>query len=338
MSNEIFYVTGGAGFIGRHFNNLIDEKRVKNIDLRDQKVVPNQVKGDVRKIQDIRDSIGESNIIVHLAASHYDFEKDYFETNVGGTKNLLKVATEKNIDRFIYFSSVAVYGQSEEVADEDTNPIPDNDYGRSKVEAENLILEWAQQKPERKVLFIRPAVVFGPHNYGNLFNLTRNIDRGINFHIGKKPVIKSLAYVENLVEATYFLIQNMKEKSQVYNYVDKPQLTNVEISNTISKAFGQRKSITIFYPLALLLGYTFDLIGKFIDKEMMISVKRVKKFCTPTHFKAEKVFETGFTPRYNTESALTHTTKWFDENREEWGKEHEMLKKLFQKNYGITIE
>ncbi|MEX0844992.1 MAG: NAD-dependent epimerase/dehydratase family protein, partial [Balneolaceae bacterium] len=337
-SSDIYYVTGGAGFIGRHFNNLLDEGNVTNIDIRVQKVVPNQVYGDIRKIQDIRNSIGDANIIVHLAAAHYDFEKDYFATNVEGTKNLLKVADEQNIDRFVFYSSVAVYGQNEEPAHEGTAPNPDNDYGRSKLEAEKLIKEWAEQKPERKVLFIRPAVVFGPHNFGNLFNLTRNIDRGLNFHIGRKPVIKSLAYVENLVEATHYLIHNMTEKSQTFNYVDNPQLTNFDISNNISAAFGQRKSLTISYPLALLLGYFFDLIGKFIDKELMISVKRVKKFCTPTHFNADKVFETGFKPRFTTVRALEYTTRWYIENREVWTKEHEMLKKLFRKNYGITIE
>lgn len=338
MSSDKYYITGGAGFIGRHFNSLLTEDQVINIDLRIQRVVENQILGDIRNEQDIRDSISDSNIIIHLAASHYDFEKDYFETNVKATKKLLDIAGELNINRFVFYSSVAVYGTQSGPADEDSELTPDNDYGKSKLEAEKLVKDWVSEKPERKALIIRPSVIFGPHNFGNLFNLTRNLIRGTNFQIGNEPVIKSIAYVENLVEATRFLIQRMDNGVQIFNYVDEPQLSNFEISNIIGDTLGKKRSFKLPYSIALLLGYAFDAVGKIAGKELLISVRRVKKFCTATHFLASKIREAGFKPRYTSKEGLVSTTQWIKENKPEWEKEHEQLKKLFKSNYGITIE
>lgn len=338
MEKNKYYITGGAGFIGRHLNRLLGEEDVVNVDLRTHHVVRNQIVSDIRDKKNIENTIGDSNIIVHLAASHYDFEKDYNTTNVEATKHLLEVAEQKKINRFVFFSSVAVYGSSPYPADENTPPNPDNDYGRSKLEAEKIIWEWAHEKEERQVIIIRPAVVFGAYNFGNLFNLTRNIDRGLNVHIGNKPVVKSVAYVENLVDATKYLIDSFERKFEVYNYVDEPQLTNIEISESIGAVLGKNKSLKIPYRVALTLGYFFDLIGVLAKKELLVSERRVKKFCTPTHFIANKIRESGFESRYLTKEALKLTTLWFDKNREVWKIEHERLKKLFKSNYGITIE
>tara|TARA_Y100001935_G_scaffold247870_1_gene244331 strand:- start:44146 stop:45162 length:1017 start_codon:yes stop_codon:yes gene_type:complete len=338
MKNRKFYITGGAGFIGRHFNNHLKDYQRISIDLREQQLVNNQVLGDIRNIEEIRNSIADSNTILHLAASHYDFEKDYFKTNVEGTRNLLQVATEKNIDHFVFYSSVAVYGVKNLPANEESQKMPENDYGRSKLEAEGIIKKWVDEKKGRKALIIRPSVVFGSHNYGNIFNLMRNIDRGRNVQIGNKSVIKSIAFVENLIDATLYLMQNVDSDFEVFNYADTPHLTNFEISHNISDGLGRKGAIKIPYGLAIALGGVFDMIGGLLNKEMVISVKRVQKFCTSTHFEAEKVKKFGFKPAYTTKEGLKKTAVWFDENRDTWQHEYDNLKKLFKTNYGISIE
>ncbi len=338
ISEEKYYITGGAGFIGRHLNKLFEPEQVINIDLRGEKIVPNQHVIDIRNIDEIKKTIEDSTAIIHLAASHYDFEKDYHSTNVQGTKNLLSVADEKGIGTFVFFSSVAVYGSSTSLADEDTIPNPENGYGKSKLEAEKVIEEWVNKGSGRKALIIRPAVVFGPHNYGNLFNLTRSIDKGYNIQLGKKRVIKSIAYVKNLADATQYLMENMSQNYEIYNYVDEPQMSNIEISSTIGSVLGSKKTITVPYSAAIILGKAFDLVGGVINKELMISSKRVEKFCTPTGFSAKKILKKGFKPTYNTQEGLIKTTQWFDGNRKRWKTEHEKLKKMFKAYYGITIE
>lgn len=333
-----YYITGGAGFIGRHFNEVLDQSEVINVDLRQTELVPNQVTGNINDIDFIRSTIGDSDIILHLAASHYDFEKDYFTTNVGATEKLLKVAGEKEIKEIVFYSSVAVYGVHHNPADEQSEPAPENDYGRSKLEAEQVIRRWVDEEKGRKALIIRPAVVFGPHNYGNIFNLMRNIDRGVNVQIGSKPAIKSIAYVKNLVNATFYLMKHTESAFEVFNYADTPHLSNFEISNAISSGLDKKGVIKLPYFVAYSLGGFFDLIGRALDKEMVISVKRVKKFCTPTFFEAEKIKEFGFEPSYNTYEGLIETGKWFKKNRNIWESEYANLKKLLEKNYGISIE
>lgn len=336
--NNRYYITGGAGFIGRYFNSKLKDVPRINIDFREEKLVENQYKGDIRRIDDIRDSIQDSDTILHLAASHYDFEKDYHATNVGGTKNLLQVADERGIKNFVFFSSVAVYGVSHNPAFEDSTPYPENEYGKSKLDAEALIKEWVDKEEGRKALIIRPAVVFGPHNYGNIFNLMRNIDRGLNVQIGNVPAIKSIAYVKNLVDATLYLMKTVDSDYEVFNYADTPHLSNYEISNVISEGLGKKGKIKVPYIVGNFLGVVFDLIGKALNKEMVISVKRVKKFCTPTYFEAQKVQEFGFTPSHNTTEGLLETGNWFVENRTIWEKEYKNLKRLLEKSYGISIE
>ena len=215
---------------------------------------------------------------------------------------------------------------------------PENDYGRSKMEAEKVIKEWVNEKVGRKALIIRPAVVFGSHNYGNIFNLMRNIDRGRNVVIGSKSVIKSTAYVQNVIAATKYLMDTVDSKFEVFNYADQPHLTNFEISAVIAESLGKGGSIKIPYSVAITLGSLFDVAGKLLNKEMVISTKRVKKFCTSTYFSADKVLEYGFKPEFDTKEAITETTHWFEENRKLWGKEFDNLKKLFRTNYGIIIE
>ena len=223
-------------------------------------------------------------------------------------------------------------------ADESSELDPENDYGRSKMEAEKLIKAWAEAKDGRKALIMRPTVVFGAHNYGNIFNLMRNVDRGTNVEIGNKSVIKSTAYVENLIEATKFLFETVDLNYSVFNYADTPHLTNFEISSTIGEAMDKGGAIKIPYGLAITLGAVFDVLGRVLNKEMVISTKRVKKFCTSTYFRADKVLEFGFEPKYTTKEAIFETTKWFTENHAIWEKEFDNLKKLFKANYGITIE
>ena len=144
------------------------------------------------------------------------------------------------LKEIIFYSSVAVYGIREEVTTELTTPQPDSPYGASKLAGEKVLEKWAHEAPDRKVLIIRPTLVFGPNNMANMRNLIRQIDSGLYFHLGKASNIKSIAYVENLVRATLYLKDAMKPGFAIYNYADEPQLTTREISNTIAQALNKK--------------------------------------------------------------------------------------------------
>jgi GlcNAc-P-P-Und epimerase len=315
-------ITGASGFIGSHFHNALDHSRIVNLDLL-KPTLPHTstfFQGDIRMAEDVRKSIQGQNIqtIISLAAKHHDFgigHDEYFDTNEDGTKVVCDVASEFGINEIVFYSSVAVYGMRETATTEKTTPAPDAPYGKSKLAGEKVLERWAAENPERKVLIIRPTVVFGPYNMANMFNLIRQIDSGLYFHLGKADNIKSIAYVENLVQATLFLKDRLTPGVTIYNYADEPQLTTRRISETIAEALGKKIRITIPRGLGIAVGLPFDLLIKITGKNLPISSARIRKLGTQTLHSAATLFTKGFTPRYTTVDGLKKMVAWYKESQ-----------------------
>ncbi len=242
MRQNNFFLTGGSGFIGTHFHKKYDNSKIINYDILTPFVKNESVftQGDIRNFEQIKKAMKGCDVILHLAATHFDFQKNYFPTNKEGTSVLLKAAAANNIDRFVFYSSVAVYGRNTRKVTEIQEPVPNSEYGASKLEAEKLIRAWAEEKSQRSALIIRPTMVFGPYNFGNVFNLIKQIDSGFYMNIGKGQNIKSITFVENLIESTLILMQNMKPGLYVYNHTDEPHLTIHQTAETIAKALRKK--------------------------------------------------------------------------------------------------
>ena len=150
--------------------------------------------------------------IIHLAATHADFHKNYFTTNHDGTAVLLRAARQNKIQKLVFYSSVAVYGAESNGATEAQKPTPNAEYGASKLAAEDLIRAWAAENPNHSALIIRPTVVFGPYNFANVFNLMRQIDSGFYVNVGTGENIKSIAYVEKLGRGHFEIVKPSKAR------------------------------------------------------------------------------------------------------------------------------
>jgi nucleoside-diphosphate-sugar epimerase len=315
-------LTGGSGFIGSHFHNHIPNDQIINFDLVTPtfKSEARFVSGDIRIARELHDAIESENIttILSLAAKHHDFgigHSEYFDTNEDGTAVICKIASERGIKEIVFFSSVAVYGIRPEVSTEATEPQPDSPYGASKLAGENVLRKWAAEAVDRKVLIIRPTLVFGPNNMANMRNLIQQIDSGWYFHLGKADNIKSIAYVDNVVKATLFLMQRMKPGVSIYNYADEPQLTTREISNTIAKALNKKIKFTVPTTVGIMMGIPFDLAIKLTGKNLPISSARIKKLGTQTHHSAKKIFSEGFTPSFSTIDGLKKMVEWYQQGK-----------------------
>lgn len=311
-------ITGGSGFIGSHFHNVLSEKDVINLDLEEPTFQYRStfINGDIRKEEDVRKAVQNNGVtsIISLAAKHHDFgigHDEYFDTNEDGTRIICKVASEFNINEIIFYSSVAVYGIRDEISSENLEPKPDAPYGASKLAGENVLIKWAQEKPDRKVLIIRPTLVFGKNNMANMRNLIKQIDSGLYFHLGKADNVKSIAYVENLVQATLFLKERLKPGVSIYNYSDEPQLTTREISNVIAESLNKKIRLSVPKTLGVMMGLPFDILIKLTGKNLPISSARIKKLGTATHHSAKKVFSEGFQPRYSTIEGLKKMVDWY---------------------------
>lgn len=310
-------MTGGSGFIGSHFHSVLPNDSLINMDLVPPKFdcQSQYVAGNIRDLEKVRATLREfpCHRIIHLAAEHKDFgikRDDYFLTNEFGTQNLCQAATEFGIKEFVFYSSVAVYGSNTTPSNEDTIPQPNSPYGESKLKGEAVLKQWASEDASRRVTIVRPALVFGERNTANMLRLIRQIKAGRYFHVGAANNIKSITYVRNLVDATLWLLSRDSNGVVTYNYADLPQLSSRQIADWIAEKLGRRSPRTLPYRVLHLLALPFDLAIALTGKDLPISTKRVKKLCTETHHRADKIRADGFQPKFSTLDGLSNMVQW----------------------------
>ncbi len=313
------FLTGGSGFIGTHLRLFLETKGIDVVyfDKREPKIISKSkyIKGDIRDYNKLLESMAECSVVFHLAAEWDDFIEDsnlYYDVNVNGTQQVINAAKALSINKIINYSSVSVYGEFEGECEENSTPLkPVNHYGKSKLQAETLFDEWFEVDNTISIIHLRPSVVFGVNNYGNIYRLINQIASGKYFHISKGTSKKSITYVENLVEATLFLYNNMKPGIEVYNYSDEPHHSSIQISNTIAKALGKKEPLTLPYWIALVVAIPFDFLIWMTKKNFPISTMRVRKYCTQTLNNSKKIIDLGFKPKYSSKEGLNITVKWY---------------------------
>jgi len=252
-------------------------------------------------------------VIINLAAEHRDDVRPlslYDEVNVVGAKNICVVAREKNVKTIVFTSSVAVYGFAPISTDESGQIAPFNDYGRTKYEAEQVYKAWQAEAPDiRTLVIVRPTVVFGEQNRGNVYNLLRQIASGKFVMVGDGENRKSMAYVENVAAFLQYAV-GFKPGVHIHNYIDKPDSTMNELVGTVNRMLGKPEQIGLRLPFALgyAVGKCFDALAAVTGKKFPISSIRVKKFCSNSVFETS-IAKTGFVPPVLLSDALERTVR-----------------------------
>lgn len=310
---------GASGFVGtRLISKFMDSENdyhLSNIDL-----LPSIFFNEISKIGDVRDQICMDEMlkggdcVVLLAAQHRDDVSPtslYYDTNVGGLKVTLKAMEKNKIKRLIFFSSVAVYGINKDIPNEDSPKDPFNHYGKSKWEAEKVLIEWFKTHSDWNINIVRPTVIFGERNRGNVFNLLQQISTGKFLMIGDGNNMKSMAYVDNVVAFVVYLLENCTNGYNVFNYIDKPDLDMNKLICLVSNVLNKNiPSIHFPYWLGLIVGYGFDFLAFITRRKFQISSVRVRKFCATTQFDATKVLKTSFKAPCNLEQGLAKTLEF----------------------------
>ena len=319
-------IIGGSGFIGGYLIDLLkNDFNVINVDkIKSRRHPKIQYKEcDIRDFEKLRSCIpGETDFIILLAAEHRDDVSPtslYYDVNVEGTHNVLKVMSEKQIHNIIFTSSVAVYGLNKGIPDEFSPTSPFNHYGKSKLKAEKVLRQWYENdKIRRSLIILRPTVVFGPGNRGNVYNLLKQISSGKFLMVGKGNNKKSMAYVENVAEFISHCIEWRYKKYCLFNYIDKPDLSTKELV-TLAEVTINRKILPLKIPffLAYTLAKSLDYILGLLKKKNPISAVRVKKFCATTQFNSATIESTAFKPSHTLEKGLEITIKSIVEEKAE---------------------
>lgn len=309
---------GASGFVGTRLLDLLHNNpnyQLKNIDLQ-----PSHFFNDLTVIGDVRDQdcmdkeVAGADLVILLAAQHRDdvFPTSlYYDTNVGGMEKTLKAMEKNECKRIIFFSSVAVYGLNKSNPDENYPKDPFNHYGKSKWQAEQVLQDWYRTHPDWNINVIRPTVIFGERNRGNVYNLLKQISSGKFLMVGNGNNKKSMAYVGNIVAFVKFMIENCTLGYNAFNYIDKPDFTMNGLIAHVSKVLGKHIP-AIHFPLwlGMLGGYCFDALAWITRRKLTISSVRVKKFCATTEFDASKMLNSGFNPPYTLAEGLAKTLEF----------------------------
>ena len=315
MSNAEIAIIGGAGFLGTRLYSRFRAAKVESriFDLGASNDSDNFFHLDVEDIQ-CDDQLKNVGAIINLAAVHRDDIRPlsrYDDVNVQGAINVCQVARAQRIDKIIFTSSVAIYGFAPADTNESGEPNYFNDYGRTKYLAEQVYKEWQAEDPvNRTLVIVRPTVIFGEGNRGNVYNLLKQIAsrRFVMFGAGKNK--KSMAYVENVAA---FLEYSLSFKSgiHIYNYIDKPDFDMNLLVSTARKILFDKENVGIRLPasLGMAIGYMFDTVTKILGKSLPISSIRVKKFMGTTQF-SSSVSDSGFIPPVSLHDGLVKTLRY----------------------------
>lgn len=314
MNNKIALI-GGSGFLGTKLSKTLNRTNINYtiFDIVSPFEDKNFLYADVRSEKSLEQLNGATHII-NLAAEHKDNVdpiSKYDEVNIQGAVNVCKAASNFNINKIIFTSSVAIYGFAPADTDESGEANYFNDYGRTKFLAEHVYKNWQAEDPiNRSLVIIRPTVIFGEGNRGNVYNLLNQIasKRFIMFGDGKNR--KSMAYVDNVAAFIEFNLSSIPGV-HIYNYVDKPDLDMNTLVSAVRQKLFMKNNVGFRFPkfLGIFIGYLADMITLLIKKNLPVSSIRVKKFMGTTQF-ASSVSSTGFIPPVSLEDGLAKTLNY----------------------------
>lgn len=314
-------IVGGSGFVGSRLIDLLGSvHQLCNIDKRESPFFNDiTVLGNVLDVQGLKAQLaGGYDIVVLLAAEHRDDVSPtslYYDVNVQGTSNVLEAMDANGIKRIVFTSSVAVYGLNKKNPNETHPADPFNHYGKSKWMAEEVLRQWYEKNPEdRNLNILRPTVIFGERNRGNVYNLLKQISSGAFRMVGSGDNCKSMAYVGNIVAFIEFMIMHKNGGYNVFNYVDKPDFTMNELVGHVGKVLKRHIPAT-HLPLwiGMLGGYGFDCLAFLTHRKYTVSSVRVRKFCATTQFDATLAHSggvDGFNAPYTLGEGLERTLEY----------------------------
>lgn len=312
-------VTGGSGFIGTRLVEalLAAGHQARIYDIVRSKVFPDLTTiGNVLDTGLLRQEIKDHDNVVHLAAVHRDNVRPlsrFDEVNVGGAQSLILACREAGCMRVIFTSTAAVYPMKAGERDETCSPAPFSRYGQSKLEAEKVLRDWAENTKDAQLTILRPSVVFGEGNRGNMYRFLKQVCSRKYIPIGDGNNRKSICYVGNIVSfITTRLDVSGDDRMHVINYADKPDLSINEMVSIAQETMGINSwagRVRIPYGVAMSAASCCDLVARVAGRPLLISRKRIVKLCAPSIIGTPRLAELGFEAPFSLKEALERTIR-----------------------------
>ncbi len=323
-------ITGAAGFIGSH---LVDLLLAKGVEAQKMTLLIPQgealtnlpkknftiVRGDIRDLEAVHKAMVDVEIVYHLAA-RIDFDgktyEEYEDVNVTGTQNLIDECRDKNIKKFVLYSSIGVFGLPAGIGPiegwDETHPKTyTNFYGQSKWEAELRVMK-AHEEFGLPYAIIRPASVYGPREKGPTLGLYKAIQHNQFAMIGDGKNVMHYVYVTDLVEATYLAAMNASTTGD-YIIAGQEPTPFKEVVRCIAESIHSPVP-TLQLPkfLALILGTVLEIVGNIVGFKPPLFPSRVRTMTTTYYYNIAKAKnELGYRPKVDFCEGARLTGRWY---------------------------
>lgn len=306
-------ITGATGFIGqRLYPALLNQGHTLYATQRPTSS-PNQFPKDLHPIplDDIltpQASLPSLDAVIHLAARAHILndpstnpETDFFKVNTQGTINLAKAARAAGTQQFIFISSIGAMATLSPECLTETSPCqPDTPYGRSKLAAEQALIDLTQGSSMAYTI-LRPTLVYGPGNPGNMERLLKLIQRRLPLPLGAITNCRSLLYVDNLVDAILTTLNHFQAKNQVFLISDGEDISTPDLIRRLAQYLHCSAPLLPIPPVLMQL--TGQLTGK---------TETISRLLGSLAVDSTKIRQTlDWQPPYSIDQGLEATSEWF---------------------------
>jgi len=320
-------VTGASGFIGSHLADLLLKKgyRVKclvrkssNLKWLDGKNVE-FIYGDMFSKDTLPEALKDADYVYHVAGVTFAKKKEtFYRGNIEATKSLLEICLKAKPDlkKFIHVSSQACVGPSFDgkPIDESRDYFPLTTYGRSKAEAEKLVISYFDKL---KCTIVRPPAVYGPRDYA-IYEYFKSMNKGLQPLIGFDNKLVSLIHAQDLVKGFVLAGESEVSASNIY-FISSEKFYNWrDVGEMTGKLLG-RKTLRIVIPHFAVKTTAFfsEVFGMFSSKPVILNREKAREL-TQAYWicsaeKAKRDF--GFNEDLTLEEGFKDTIEWYRKNK-----------------------
>jgi nucleoside-diphosphate-sugar epimerase len=272
----MIFLTGATGFVGRALVNRFNQSelavavRVHSIEL--PKNIEQYAVGAIDKSTEWLEIINGVDVVIHAAARVHVMNDDcddslaiYREANTASTLNLAKQAAQAGVNRFVFISSINVNGEMTRPGNSflpEDNHVPTDPYGLSKYEAEQGLLQIAEETG-MEVVIVRPPLVYGPGVKANFASMMHWVNKGVPLPFGLIDNQRSLVALDNLVDFIALCADkdlSPKAANEVFLISDGEDVSTTQLLQKVAKAFN-KKAFLLPIPVWLMT-FVAKILGK----------------------------------------------------------------------------
>ncbi len=317
---KVVVVTGSNGFIGGRLTAVLAEKgyKIRTINRKPHDIAENSYALDLSIDECKHNLLAGVNTVFHVAGKAHALgatqqdDNEYFQVNTEGTRKLLEASKRAGVERFIYFSSVKAVGNSDlQPMDEGISASAATPYGRSKFAAEQLVLNGDYV---RHPVVIRPSMVYGKTDKGNLPRMIKAVKKGIFPPLPENFNQRSMVHVDDVVQAAILVAENPVAAGQIYIVSDGQPYSTRQIYDWIREVLGKRP-IKTSVPMFLLRGLAGvgDVIGRASGRRFLFDSDALQKLTASAWYSSDKIVsELGFCPKYSLKESLPDIIHYLD--------------------------